>query len=150
MSYIDQTLLTNETVQYRAAVHWWTFIGPLTLLIPGLILRGFSSSFFSILGYILIGLGIFGLTNRYIERRFAEFVVTNKRVVFKLGFIRRDVVELQLNKAEAIAFQETFWGRIFCFGTIVVTTGGATNVYKYVKNPLAFRRAVSEEVDKNR
>ncbi len=150
MSYIDQTLLTNETVQYRAAVHWWTFIGPLTLLIPGLILRGFSSSFFSIFGYILIGLGIFGLINRYIERRFAEFVVTNKRVVFKLGFIRRDVVELQLDKAEAIAFQETFWGRIFCFGIIVVTTGGATNVYKYVKNPLAFRRAVSEEVDKNR
>src|SRR3712207_7523925 len=81
MSYIDQTLLTNETVQYRAAVHWWTFIGPLTLLIPGLILRGFSPSFFSILGYILIGLGIFGLINLYIERRFAEFVVTNKRVV---------------------------------------------------------------------
>lgn len=124
-------------------------MGPLTLLIPGLILRGFSSSFFSIFGYILIGLGIFGLINRYIERRFAEFVVTIKRVVFKLGFIHRDVVELQLNKAEAIAFQETFWGRIFCFGTIVVTTGGATNVYKYVKNPLAFRRAVSEEVDKN-
>lgn len=55
---------------------------------------------------ILIGLGIFGLINHYIERRFAEFVVTNKRVVFKLGFIRRDVVELQLNKAEAIAFQK--------------------------------------------
>lgn len=150
MSYIDQTLLTNETVRYRAAVHWWTFMGPLTFLIPGLILSGFSSSSFSILGYVLIGLGIFGLINRYIERRFAEFVVTNKRVVFKLGFIRRDVVELQLDKAEAIAFQETFLGRIFRFGTIVVTTGGATNVYKYVKNPLAFRRAVSEEVDKNK
>src|SRR3712207_9215038 len=79
---------------------------------PGLILRGFSYSFYSILGYILIGVGIFGLINHYIERRFAEFVVSNKRVVFKLGFIRRDVVELQLNKAEAIAFQETFWGQI--------------------------------------
>ncbi len=148
MSYIDQTLLTNETVQYRAVVHWWTFMGPLTFLIPGLILSGFSSSFFSILGYLLIGLGIFGLINRYIEQRFAEFVLTNKRIVFKHGFIRRDVVELQLNKAEAIAFQETFWGRIFGFGTIVVTTGGATNAYKYVKNPLDFRRAISEEVDK--
>lgn len=148
MSYIDQTLLTNETVQYRAVVHWWTFMGPLTFLIPGLIFSGFSSSFFSILGYLLIGLGIFGLINRYIEQRFAEFVLTNKRIVFKHGFIRRDVVELQLNKAEAIAFQETFWGRIFGFGTIVVTTGGATNAYKYVKNPLDFRKAISEEVDK--
>src|SRR3712207_7063491 len=90
MSYIDQTLLTNETVQYRASVHWWTFIDPLTLLIPGLILSGFSSSFFSILGYVLIGLGVFGLLNRYIERRFAEFVLTNKRIVFKHGFIRSE------------------------------------------------------------
>lgn len=89
-----------------------------------------------------------GFVNRYLERRYVEFVLTNKRIVFKHGFICRDVVELQLNKAEAIAFQEAFWGRIFGFGTIVVTTGGATNVYKYVKNPLAFRRAISEEVDK--
>ena len=148
MSYIDQTLLANETVQYRATVHWWTFMDPLTVLVPGLILSGFSSSFFSILGYVLIGLGVLGLINRYIERRFAEVVLTHKRIVFKHGFI--DVVELQLNKAEAIAFQETFWGRIFGFGTIIVTTGGATNAYKYVKNPLAFRKAISEEVDKNR
>ena len=150
MSYIDQTLLTNETVQYRAAVHWWTFVDPLTLLIPGLIMIGFLSTFFCVLGYVLIGLGVFGLINRYIERRFAEFVVTNKRIVFKHGFIRRDVVELQLNKAEAIAFQETFWGRIFGFGTIIVTTGGATNAYKYIAKPLSFRKAISEEVDKNR
>ena len=79
---------------------------------------------------------------------YAEFVVTNKRVIFKLGLIRRSVVELQLNKAEAIAFGESFWGRIFNFGTVVVTTGGATNTYRYIADPLSFRRAISEEVDK--
>ena len=79
---------------------------------------------------------------------YAEFVVTNKRVIFKLGLIRRSVVELQLNKAEAIAFGESFRGRIFNFGTVVVTTGGATNTYHYIADPLSFRRAISEEVDK--
>ena len=79
---------------------------------------------------------------------YAEFVVTNKRVIFKLGLIRRSVVELQLNKAEAIAFGESFRGRIFNFGTVIVTTGGATNTYPYIADPLSFRRAISEEVDK--
>ena len=53
-----------------------------------------------------------------------------------------------LNKAEAIAFGESFWGRIFNFGTVIVTTGGATNTYPYIADPLSFRRAISEEVDK--
>ena len=53
-----------------------------------------------------------------------------------------------LNKAEAIAFGESFRRRIFNFGTVVVTTGGATNTYHYIADPLSFRRAISEEVDK--
>ncbi|WP_039423479.1 PH domain-containing protein, partial [Porphyromonas gulae] len=99
-------------------------------------------------GYVLIAIALWGIINSYLGRRYAEYVVTNKRVIFKLGLIRRSVVELQLNKAEAIAFGESFWGRIFNFGTVVVTTGGATNTYPYIADPLSFRRAISEEVDK--
>lgn len=107
-----------------------------------------SPLYIKIPGYVLIAIALWGIINSYLGRRYAEYVVTNKRVIFKLGLIRRSVVELQLNKAEAIAFGESFWGRIFNFGTVVVTTGGATNTYPYIADPLSFRRAISEEVDK--
>lgn len=148
MSYIDKTLLTGEAVTYKAKVHWWVFVYPMKFLLFGLLLISFSSLYIKIPGYVLIAIALWGIINSYLGRRCAEFVVTNKRVIFKLGLIRRSVVELQLNKAEAIAFGESFWGRIFNFGTVIVTTGGATNTYPYIADPLIFRRAISEEVDK--
>ena len=148
MSYIDKTLLTGEAVTYKAKVYWWVFVYPMKFLLFGLLLISFSSLYIKIPGYVLIAIALWGIINNYLGRRYAEYVVTNKRVIFKLGLIRRSVVELQLNKAEAIAFGESFWGRIFNFGTVVVTTGGATNTYSYIADPLSFRRAISEEVDK--
>ena len=117
-------------------------------LLFGLLLISFSSFYIKIPGYVLIAIALWGIINSYLGRRYAEYVVTNKRVIFKLGLIRRSVVELQLNKAEAIAFGESFWGRIFNFETVIVTTGGATNTYPYIADPLSFRRAISEEIDK--
>ena len=136
-------MLTGETVTYKAQVHWWVFVYPMTFL-----LLSFSSLYIKIPGYVLIAIALWGIINSYLGRCYAEYVVTNKRVIFKLGLIRRSVVELQLNKAEAIAFGESFRGRIFNFGTVVITTGGATNTYHYIADPLSFRRAISEEVDK--
>ena len=132
-------MLTGETVTYKAQVHWWVFVYPMKFLLFGLLLISFSSLYIKIPGYVLIAIALWGIINSYLGRCYAEYVVTNKRVIFKLG---------QLNKAEAIAFGESFRGRIFNFGTVVITTGGATNTYHYIADPLSFRRAISEEVDK--
>ncbi|WP_211604813.1 PH domain-containing protein [Porphyromonas gingivalis] len=142
MSYIDKTLLTGETVTYKAQVHWWVFVYPMKFLLFGLLLISFSSLYIKIPGYVLIAIALWGIINSYLGRRYAEYVVTNKRVIFKLGLIRRGVVELQLNKAEAIAFGESFWGRIFNFGMVVVTTD-AINSLPFIVDPLAFRREIN-------
>lgn len=60
MSYIDKTLLTGETVTYKAQVHWWVFVYPMKFLLFGLLLISFSSLYIKIPGYVLIAIALWG------------------------------------------------------------------------------------------
>ncbi len=72
-----------------------------------------------------------------------EFAITNKRVVIKVGFLRRRTVEMLLMKVEAIEVDQSILGRILNFGTIIVTgTGGTRELFRGISAPLEFRRQV--------
>lgn len=150
MSYVLKSLIAGESINYRAQLHWWIFTLPILLLLLGLwfvFVWINLAPFFSYVGTALIALSILGVINRILMIKTCDFVVTNKRVILKTGFFRRRVSELQLNKAEAIIFDESILGRLFGFGTIIVTTGGGTNTYPYIASPLLFRKAINEGID---
>ena len=71
---------------------------------------------------------------------------TNRRVIIKTGVISRRTVELVLAKCEGVQVVQNVLGRIFGYGSIVVTTGGATNCYYYVANPFLFKRAINMQI----
>jgi uncharacterized membrane protein YdbT with pleckstrin-like domain len=53
-----------------------------------------------------------------------------------------------LNKIEAIAVNQSFIGRTFGYGDIVVTgSGGTREAFSHIQGPLAFRRAVQSVTD---
>jgi hypothetical protein len=57
-------------------------------------------------------------------------------------------VELLLNKIEAIAVNQSFIGRAFDYGDIVITgSGGTREAFPRIQGPLAFRRAVQSVTD---
>jgi uncharacterized membrane protein YdbT with pleckstrin-like domain len=74
------------------------------------------------------------------------YAVTNKRVIIKTGVISRRTVELVLAKCEGIQVMQGILGRIFGYGSIVVTTGGATNCYYYVANPFRFKMEINKQI----
>jgi uncharacterized membrane protein YdbT with pleckstrin-like domain len=96
------------------------------------------------LGVTLLFLGLVALVQRVLVKVGSIYAVTNKRVIIKTGVISRRTVELVLAKCEGIQVIQSVAGRIFGYGSIVVTTGGATNCYYYVANPYRFKRAINE------
>jgi uncharacterized membrane protein YdbT with pleckstrin-like domain len=80
---------------------------------------------------------------RYIHYASSEFAVTDRRVIIKVGVLRRRTLEMQLTKIEAVAVDQGIMGRIFGYGDIAVTgTGGTNERFAGIGDPLAFRRAV--------
>ena len=69
-----------------------------------------------------------------------ELAVTTRRIVARTGFLRRNTVELRLDKLESLHVQQGFVGRLFDFGNVVLTGAGGTSAsIPFVAAPLWFR-----------
>ena len=128
-SYIDSNLTNNERIIRSAKVSWWSqwqmiFLGILTI-------------------WFMIGILFFIVA--IIRVITTELALTNKRVIAKTGFIRRDTVELRLEKVEGLIINQGIVGRIFNYGTVIVSgTGGIRTPIPFINDPINFRRVVNE------
>jgi uncharacterized membrane protein YdbT with pleckstrin-like domain len=78
-----------------------------------------------------------------------EFAVTNKRVLAKTGWIRRQTLELLLLKVESISVHQGILGRLLNFGVVTVTgTGGTKESFKAITDPVAFRSKINQIIEK--
>jgi uncharacterized membrane protein YdbT with pleckstrin-like domain len=97
---------------------------------------------------IPLAFGLLILLVAFVKRQSSDFAVTNKRVMMKTGVFSTRSIELLLSKIEAIAVNQSFAGRIFGYGDIVVTgSGGTREAFSNIQGPLAFRRAVQSVTD---
>jgi uncharacterized membrane protein YdbT with pleckstrin-like domain len=150
MSYIDGNLLPGEHIVYRTRLHWKIFVVPLLftvfILLPitWLLANGTWSHY----AWIPLVVALVLLAPAFIKRQSSDFAVTNKRVMMKVGVFSTRSVELLLSKIEAIAVHQTFGGRVFGYGDIVVTgSGGTKEAFSNIQAPLDLRRAVQSVTD---
>lgn len=140
MSYIEKNLLNGESILYRAKLHWVVFLWPVIWFIVGMI---FIASFGAL--FLLIAI-VTGLVS-FLSYTTSEFGITNKRVIVKVGFIRRNSLEVLLNKVEGIQVNQGILGRILDFGSITVSgTGGTKDPFHKINAPLEFRKRVQEQI----
>ncbi len=133
MSYINDHLLDGEKVIYNAELSNWAFFANILI---GIILTP-------------IVIGIFILIYVYFVKNSTEIAVTNKRIIYKTGFIKRDTVELNIKKIESIQVDQSVWGRMLNHGEIVVSgTGSSHAPIKYIKDPLRLRSQIANVIDK--
>ena len=77
-----------------------------------------------------------------------ELGVTNKRVIAKQGWIRRDTTELNHSKVESFAVDQSIAGRIFGFGTVTIQgTGGGKTPIKNIDDPMRLRLEAMQVID---
>ena len=146
MSYINRNLLSNEDVMFRGHLSRVIFISPSLLVLVGLVVLALDGDIESI-GVILLAAGLAGFLSAFVRYQTSEFAVTNKRVIMKVGLIRRTSVEIVLNKIESIKVDQGIAGRIFDYGSIaIVGTGGTHDPFHRIAAPLQFRRTVQEQL----
>lgn len=145
-SYIETTLTKGENVIYSAKVSIFIFVpyfvsGLILMLIPDI----------RILGFIvwMVGLAYF-----LIAFFTTELGITNRRVIAKynggLLWLRRQTTELNLQKVESVKFDQSIFGRMLNYGTIIVRGSGGTDANILgISDPIAFRKAFSGILDES-
>lgn len=150
MSYIDGNLIAGEQVVYRTRLHWLLFMVPVLFTVVVLLPIAWylANGTWRTFAWMPVALGLLVLLVAFIKRQSSDFAVTNKRVMMKVGVFSTRSVELLLNKIEAIAVNQSFMGRLFGYGDIVVTgSGGTREAFSHIRGPLEFRRAVQSLTD---
>ena len=118
MSYVKKNLIDGEEILYQASTHWFILIPSFFYGILGI----FSLAFLALSAFLSMPITIFFLAlsfNAALPYFVNELAMTNKRVISKRGFIRRDTSELKLSKLETIEIKQSIFGRIFGFGKII-------------------------------
>ena len=132
-SYIEGTLIKDEKIIYIGNISLWTQ-APLIAL-------GF-------LFLIAFGLGLIFWLVAYVRYKTTELAFTNKRVIAKSGFIRRQTIEINIAKVESIQVQQDILGRLFNYGTLAIGGAGESQApIVGISNPMEFRRAFMEAQD---
>jgi uncharacterized membrane protein YdbT with pleckstrin-like domain len=140
MSYVDNSLIPDEQVVFRARLNKIIFLPPVLLLAISIWLFSYGVP---LGGESVLALAILWGLVKYVDYASSEFAVTNKRVIIKVGILRRRTVEMLNTKVEAVSVNQGILGRIFGYGNIVVTgTGGTNEPFNGISSPLEFRRAV--------
>ncbi len=146
MNYIENNLLPDETIVYKAQIHWFIFAYPLAIVCLGAWLSS-KTSLWVFIGVLLIIAGVLSVIKCFFQRMGTEYAVTNKRVILKSGIIKRDALELVLTKCEGLRISQGILGRMFGFGSIVVTTGNVTNSFDFVSNPMDFKKEINSQIN---
>jgi uncharacterized membrane protein YdbT with pleckstrin-like domain len=159
MGYVDKSLLPGENVVRRARVHRFIYANGLFWLIAGILVAVYSRPisqlyekpdnlfpFVIIACVVMILVGMLKILNAWTAKLGTELAVTTRRVIAKVGLVRRDIVELNIDKVESIQVSQSVLGRILGFGTVVVRgTGTGQTPIPFIADPLGFRSAVSRQ-----
>lgn len=126
MSYIEESLSNGEKINKIFEHHWIVkfYIG--------------LNFFFALTIIWLIPAIIIWLNWKYTENG-----VTNKRIIHKHGIISRVTDEIRLSAIESIQIKQSLIGRIFGYGDIIVAGRGHGNVLiKWINDPLESKKII--------
>ena len=156
MSYVSSVLGRDEAVQYEANVSLLPFLLDLTfgvaLFVGGIISLGMTLKgklgaipLETVLGGGLILWGLFVLVKPIIIKETTELVITNRRIIAKVGLVSRHTIEINLSKVESISVSQSILGRLLNYGDWeIVGTGGTREPILFISEPLMFRRKYDE------
>jgi hypothetical protein len=146
-SYTAATLQENERPLHHTAIHWMALSGSiigaiLTLIViaPIAMFAAWKDFYWAWL-LLVIPVGI--LASAIVTVRTSELVITDRRVLIKVGFIQRHTFEMFISKIESVAVFQSMLGRIFNYGTVTIRgTGGSSESFTAIAAPLQFRDAI--------
>lgn len=149
MSYVDSTLLPGEKLILRAKIHWIVFASPVCMWF--LTLFVYTSLDQHLLGIVLAIVALVGTAKSLMYFYATELAVTDRRVIAKFGFIKRDTYELNVNRVTSLNVDQSIAGRFLNYGDItVIGMGGSLTPIPAIVDPLQFRRVMLSEVEGTR
>ncbi len=149
MSYTKSVLQPDEQVVVIGRLHWIVYYRAILYLILCIILLLLAHKYRAeeqviILIAVLFGaLALMSGIHAWFIRWITEIAVTDKRVIYKRGFINRHTVETNMDKVATVDVDQSILGRLLNYGTVTVKGTGLTfEPLRNVESPIELRNSI--------
>lgn len=129
--YVDKHLYDNELVIEEAKRDRWGLFG---------------KWFLGILFCWLLLIPLIMAIKATVVFTHTELVLTNKRIVRKMGVLHTKAFDVPLNKIVNVYVETTFWGRVFNTNKIRITTQFGVIVER-IRNADDFKNTILAQID---
>jgi uncharacterized membrane protein YdbT with pleckstrin-like domain len=150
MSYVQSVLQPGETIRHTASIHWIVYLPGLLVMLIALALFVCAglfpdwSRFWHWTALLVAAVGLILLVPEWFTWWTTEIAVTNLRIIYKSGFIRRSTVEMHMDKVESVDVDQSILGRLFDYGTINVRgVGTGFEPLETIAAPLDLRNHIT-------
>ena len=155
MRYVDHVLQPGETIRVVTTVSWAGYLPGLFLWLIALVLLVFiapwsqASAALSVAGWIAVAapfaVGAVLLVKHWWHRWTTEVAVTDRRIIYKTGFINRHTVEMNMDKVVRVDVTQSILGRLLNYGDITIEGAGENPMepLRTINAPLDFRNHVT-------
>ncbi len=150
MPYVDRVLQEGESVRHIARISWVTYLPGLFLWAVAGVLAGLLPSapalHFLVLtvAAIVFIIGTILLARAWFHRVTTEIAVTDRRIIYKRGFVRRYTVEMHMDKVESVDVDQSILGRLLDYGDVIIHgTGMGIEPLPNIDHPLELRNHIT-------
>jgi uncharacterized membrane protein YdbT with pleckstrin-like domain len=150
MSYVQSVLQPGEQVRHTAKLHWIMYWPGLLFLLAAIaaFVLAYSATrggtLWTYLAGVLAVVALGFLFREWFVQWTTEIAVTDRRIIYKEGFVRRSTVEMHMDKVESVDVEQSIMGRLLDYGTVTVKgVGTGFEPLKMIAAPLDLRNHIT-------
>lgn len=155
MAYPTDQLHPREEVVLDLRPHWWFLVRQALALVLAIAL-GIGSLFIDngpvrIVAGVLIVASVIWFVVRYIVWNTTNFVITTDRIISRSGVLRREGVEIPLERVNTVFFAQSIFERMIGSGDLRIESAGEMGVSSFsdIRRPLDVQNEIYIQMENN-
>jgi uncharacterized membrane protein YdbT with pleckstrin-like domain len=149
MSYLQHVLQPGEQVRHISSIHWIVYWPGVVLALLAVVAYWLSETrllpgIWRYTAYALALVAVVLLIKQWFQLWVTEIAVTDRRVIYKKGLIRRQTNEMNMDKVESVQIDQTILGRMLNYGDVTILgTGEGFETLRTIASPIELRNSIT-------
>lgn len=149
MSYVRSVLQPGEQVRRVTSIHWIGYWRGVAVLLLAAVTYSLSETRFlpgiwRYMAYALVLVAVALLIQQWLRWWVTEIAITDRRVIYKKGLIRRQTNEMNMDKVESVQIDQSILGRILDYGDVTILgTGEGFETLRTIAGPIELRNSIT-------
>ena len=149
MTYVQRVLQPGEQVRHISSIHWIVYWPGVAVALLAVVAYWFSETrlltgFWRYTTYALALVAVVLLIQQWFQWWVTEIAVTNRRVIYKKGLVRRQTNEMNMDKVESVQIDQSILGRMLDYGDVTILgTGEGFETLRTIASPIELRNSIT-------